>query len=87
IARFARIPTSDDSSSTDVEKISGPFHTWVKENASALGLIRSSDHRALIDELEIYANHYRTLAAAARAYVPDLASVFFNAYNGMSIQT
>ncbi|MFB8418635.1 DUF262 domain-containing protein [Streptomyces albidoflavus] len=86
IARFARIPATDDSFSADVEKISGPFHTWVKENASVLGLVRSSDHRRLIEDLETYATHYRTLAAAARTYVPDLASVFFNAYNGMSIQ-
>lgn len=88
IGRFAEVDTSTDTDelSPDVERISGPFHTWVKDNSQHIGLTRSSDHRKLIDDLEENARRYCTLAAAARIYDAELSGIFFNSYNGISTQ-
>lgn len=88
IGRYAEVGTGNDSDelSEDVERINGPFHTWVKDNAVRLELTRSSDHRRLIDDLAGNAKRYLTLASAATNYVPELGGVYFNAYNGISMQ-
>ncbi|MFD7765581.1 DUF262 domain-containing protein [Streptomyces sp. NPDC059787] len=88
IGRYAEVGTGKDSDelSEDVEKINGPFHTWVKDNAVRLELTRSSDHRRLIDDLAGNAKRYLALASAATNYVPELGGVYFNAYNGISMQ-
>lgn len=84
IARFARI--DDDGSSQDVEQINGLYHTWVKDNEALLGLRGSQDFRRLISELHTFSEYYCTLAAAAGTYKEELASVFFNTFNGMTSQ-
>lgn len=88
IGRFAKVATDTESEelSSDIERISGPFHTWVKDNSQEIGLLRSSDHRNLIEDLARNAQRYRTLAAATRTYEAELSSIYFNAYNGISIQ-
>ncbi|MEU0130606.1 DUF262 domain-containing protein [Streptomyces sp. NPDC006289] len=88
IGRFANVGASEetDELSPDVERINGPFHAWVKENAQNMGLCRSSDYRKLIDDLADNARRYCTLAAVVSGYDSELSSIYFNSYNGMSIQ-
>ncbi|MCO8307300.1 DUF262 domain-containing protein [Streptomyces sp. RKCA744] len=84
IARFARI--DEGGNSQDVEEINGLYHTWLKGNEAQLGLKGSHNFRALVTELRAFSDYYCTLAAAARSYREELASVFFNTYNGMTSQ-
>lgn len=82
IARY----TDTNETSEELERISGHFHTWVKDNRERMELNKPSDYRNLIDELDRYAARYQTLAMAARTYQAELRGVFFNAYNGMTAQ-
>ncbi|MER6531667.1 DUF262 domain-containing protein [Streptomyces sp. NPDC001508] len=84
IARFARI--DEDGTSQDVEQINGLYHTWVKDNEALLELRGSQEFRQLITELHTFSDYYCTLAAAAVSYKEELASVFFNTFNGMTSQ-
>jgi hypothetical protein len=86
ICRFADVITDSKDASPDVERIAGPFHAWVKDNADRIGLHRPSDYRNMIQDFADYAKRYRTLAAAARTYDGELNTIFFNAYNGITTQ-
>ncbi|MEV8419630.1 GmrSD restriction endonuclease domain-containing protein [Streptomyces niveus] len=83
VARYADV----SETSSDVERINGLFHTWVKDNAVRIGLHKPSDHSNFIQDLVKYADFYRTLASAARTYRPELKGLFLNAYNGITAQT
>jgi hypothetical protein len=79
VARYAR---SED----DVARLDGPFHSWVKDNAQVLGLVRPTDYQNLIQAMARDAERYQTLAAATHTYTLELPSVYFNHYNGMTRQ-
>ncbi|GAA1606923.1 DUF262 domain-containing protein [Kribbella hippodromi] len=86
ISRYADVSMEPGDNPTDVERINGPFHAWVKDNVERLDLHKSSDFRGLVDDLAKYSERFRTLAAASNAYDRELQSVFFNAYNGIKSQ-
>ncbi|WP_433340628.1 GmrSD restriction endonuclease domain-containing protein [Streptomyces sp. CA-253872] len=86
LARYADSDTEAETAARDMAGINGPFHAWVKDNTARMGLVRASDHRALVHDLAAQAERFRTLTAAAKTYTPELPGVFFNAYNGVTRQ-
>ncbi|MEU6443373.1 DUF262 domain-containing protein [Streptomyces sp. NPDC047046] len=86
MARYANSDTETAEAAQDMAGINGPFHAWVKDNTARLGLVRASDHRALVDDLATQAKRYGTLAAAAKTYAREVSGLFFNAHNGLTRQ-
>jgi hypothetical protein len=79
VGRYAR-------TRADMELIEENFYAWFRDHAGARGLSKPRDYRGLLREMEAYARHYRTLAAASHRYDEQLKYVFFNQYNRQSEQ-
>jgi hypothetical protein len=72
--------------SEDMALIEENFYAWFRDHATEIGLSGSRAYRNLLREMDAYARHYHTLAAAAHRYDEQLKCVFFNQYNRQSEQ-
>ncbi len=71
----------------DWEKIGGPFHRWVNDHRSEMGLSRQEDYLRLIEEdIPFFARQYRTIIGACRTYTRGLEPVFYNDCNELTLQ-
>ncbi len=76
-----------NASDEDWERIGGPFHRWVNDQRAIMGLNRQDDYARLITEiLPYFSRQYRLILGATRTYSPDLAPVFYNSCNDLSLQ-
>lgn len=71
----------------DWEKIGGPFHRWVNDQRSQMGLVRQDDYLQLIEQdIPFFAQQYRLIQGACRAYTPGLEAIFYNDCNELTLQ-
>lgn len=82
LARYAR----HEEGSDDVPSIERAFHDWVADNEKPLGIDRSAGARLFIEQMTKIAVRYCTLLTARKTFQPELASVFYNDYNGIDNQ-
>ncbi|MEU0517401.1 DUF262 domain-containing protein [Streptosporangium sp. NPDC006007] len=72
--------------STDAAEIERAFHEWVLRNEIHLGLDGQAGTREFIKRLTHMSERYCVMLRARQRFRPDLASVFFNGYNGIDDQ-
>jgi uncharacterized protein with ParB-like and HNH nuclease domain len=76
-------PGKIGAANEDFEKIGTRFHTWVKDNHSKLGLIKSKDfHFFIHSSMAFYVKVYRKIYDAAEELIPGLEHLFYGGYEG-----
>jgi hypothetical protein len=71
----------------DWDKIGTEFHRWVRANASALELDKSSDYVRFIEkDFDFYSRQYQKIARAATEFTPGFEHVYYNAHNRFTLQ-
>jgi uncharacterized protein with ParB-like and HNH nuclease domain len=76
-----------NASDEDWEKIGGPFHRWVNDQRSHMGLNRQEDFARLIEQdIPFFARQYRVILGACRTYTPGLEPIFYNDCNELTLQ-
>lgn len=72
----------------DWEKIGGPFHRWVNDQRTLLGLNAESNYVNLIEkEIPFFSRVYRLILNASQNYTPGLQAVYYNATTDFTLQT
>jgi len=71
----------------DFDIIGNAFHKWVRDNNELLGLEREEDYRRLVEHNFLrLSSQYLDLLRASQQMKPGLATVFYNAYAGFTLQ-
>ena len=70
----------------DFDIIGGPFHKWVRDERSKLGLNNSEDYEHFIDEFSKFAEVYTLIKNAENTYTEELKYVFYNAQLNFTLQ-
>jgi len=71
----------------DFDRLGTEFHRWVREHDEVVGLRKSDDFVAFIDqEFNFYSRQYLRLREAARDLKSELEPVFFNACHEFTLQ-
>ncbi|MFA5331434.1 MAG: DUF262 domain-containing protein [Methanoregula sp.] len=71
----------------DWDKIGTEFHRWVRGNAGALGLDKSSDYFRFIEkDFEFYSRQYQKIVTLANTCSPGSEHIFYNAHNRFTLQ-
>lgn len=71
----------------DFDKIGTAFHRWLKDNTPRVGLARSDDFYDFVQKKYVqFSEHYMRVRRAAVALTPGLEPVYYNAYNGFTLQ-
>ncbi len=72
----------------DWERIGGPFHRWVNDQKSLLGLNKEADFVELIQrDIPFFARVYRMILDATHNYTPGLEGIYYNSSNDFTLQT
>ena len=78
--------TKAGAENQDFDIIGGPFHKWVRDERTKLGLNSSSDYEEFINEFAKYADVYTLIKKAEAVYSDDLKYVFYNARLNFTLQ-
>lgn len=71
----------------DFDRLGTEFHRWVREHDDTVGLRKSDDFVAFIEnDFNFYSRQYLRLREAARDLKPELETVFFNARHEFTLQ-
>ena len=71
----------------DFDRIGTEFHRWLRDSATAVGLIQSEDFYHFIDrDLDFYSRQYLRLIEAGQNPVAGLEHVRYNAQHGSTLQ-
>lgn len=71
----------------DFERIGTSFHRWIRDEKKRVGLDRSDDFVDFVqNRFARFSQHYLRIRAASVKLTPGLESVFYNAYNGFTLQ-
>ena len=71
----------------DFDRIGTEFHRWLRDSATAVGLIQSEDFYHFIDrDLNFYSRQYLRLIEAGQNPVAGLEHVRYNAQHGSTLQ-
>jgi hypothetical protein len=71
----------------DWDKIGTEFHRWVRANAAALELGKSSDYVRFIEkDFDFYSRQYQKIVRAANTYTSGFEHVFYNYQRGFTLQ-
>jgi len=71
----------------DWELIGSVFHRWVRENSGRLGIGTQQQNLKLFStDFPFFANAYKLILDASRAYRPGLEAIFYNAHNEFTWQ-
>ena len=77
-----------DATDGDWEKIGKPFHRWLRENKTQLGLGNASDNMTFMTkEFIFFAKAYLKIQEASRTHTAGLEHVYYNAHNGFTWQS
>ena len=72
---------------SDFDLIGNKFHRWVRNQASELGLISSSNFADFIErDFEFYNGWYHRLQEAAKSLIPGFECVHYNAQHDFTLQ-
>lgn len=72
----------------DYELLGDRFHSWVRDNAKAMGLARSEDYRRLVtDEMTRVAGLYLRMKQYGAVLTPGFEEVRYNAQRNLGYQT
>lgn len=72
----------------DWELIGSPFHRWVRDHSTHLGLgTAQANQRLMAESFPFFAKAYRLILKASRHYTPGLEAVYYNAHNDFTWQT
>ena len=75
------------ASPEDFDRIGTEFHRWLRDSATAVGLMCHEDFYRFIDrDFDFYSRQYLRIINAARQSVEDLEHVRYNAQNGFTLQ-
>ena len=75
-----------DSDKRDFDIIGGPFHKWVRDEHSALGLNSSADFEAFIRSFARFADAYVQIKQAESVFNEDMKYVYYNARIDFTLQ-
>ena len=76
-----------NASPGDFDIIGTAFHKWVRENTERLGLEHEEDYCRFVErDFLRLSSRYLELLRASQQMQPELASVFYNAYTGFTLQ-
>lgn len=71
----------------DFDLIGGPFHKWVRDERSKLGLNQSADYELFIKKFAFFANVYLEIRKAESTLASDTQYAFYNAQVNFTLQT
>lgn len=76
-----------DAAPRDFDLIGTAFHKWTRDNRERLGLSTPADFATLVNsDFMKMSRRYMQLLEASTTYTPGLEAVFYNAYNGITLQ-
>jgi uncharacterized protein with ParB-like and HNH nuclease domain len=71
----------------DFDIIGTAPHKWVRDNHDAIGLVRPSDYALFVQrDFDRLSARYLQLLEASQSLVPGMEEVFYNAWNGFTLQ-
>ena len=71
----------------DFDIIGGPFHKWVRDERTKLGLSCSLDYENFIREFAVFADIYEYIRKAENELIPGLEYVYYNAQINFTFQS
>jgi uncharacterized protein with ParB-like and HNH nuclease domain len=79
--------TKKSAGAKDFEEIATTFHKWVRDKSEAIGLVKSQDFVAFVNQdLVVFSNRYSLLAKASEELTEGLEHVFYNHFNDFTLQ-
>lgn len=70
----------------DFDIIGGPFHKWVRDERSKIGLNTSEDYELFIRKFAAYADVYLKIKKAEKRFIKNMQYVYYNAQVEFTIQ-